>query len=63
MKARAFVFVSVTIFTLVGVLHLVRLVRRVPVHFGETAVPMSASWIGLVAAVTLVLWGLRVARD
>ncbi len=50
MSNSAYFLVSGTIFGLVAVAHLVRVVYQMPVQVGEWAFPMWLSWGGLVVA-------------
>jgi hypothetical protein len=61
-NARPFVLTAASIFLLVAVLHLARLVGRIPVRLGDVDVPVGFSWAGLVASLALAVWGFRVAR-
>jgi hypothetical protein len=56
MCLSAYLVVSGIIFGLVAVLHLVRLVRKMPVQLGGWAFPMRLSWGGLVVAAILCAW-------
>ena len=49
--------VSALIFAAVAIVHLIRILRGWAVHIGPYAVPMSLSWIGLVIAALLAIWG------
>ena len=49
--------VSALVFAVVAIAHLVRILRRWTVHIGPYSVPMSLSWIGLLIAALLALWG------
>ena len=62
MSSRAYLVVSGTIFGLVAVAHLVRAVYQMPVHVGDWAFPMWASWGGFVVAGALCAWALRLLR-
>jgi hypothetical protein len=52
-----YVAVSAVIFAVVAIAHLIRILRRWTVHIGPYSVPMSLSWIGLVIAALLAIWG------
>ena len=52
---------SASIFALVALVHLVRLVRGWAFQVGPVAVPMAASVVGLVFAAGLAVWGFRAA--
>jgi hypothetical protein len=49
--------VSVLIFAVVALAHLFRILKQWTVQIGPFAVPMSVSWIGLVIAALLSIWG------
>ncbi len=49
--------VSAVIFALVAVAHLVRLIKGWAVQIGPYSVPMSLSWVGLVVAALIAVWG------
>ena len=62
MNARGFCIVSATIFALAALAHAVRLYRHWPLQLGPVVIPPGVSWIGLVVAALLCLWGLLAAR-
>jgi hypothetical protein len=49
--------VSALIFAVVAVAHAIRLVNRRAIQVGPFSVPMSVSWIGLVVAALISIWG------
>jgi hypothetical protein len=49
--------VSALIFAAVAVGHLLRIFKQWTVQVGPLSVPMSVSWIGLVLAALLSIWG------
>jgi hypothetical protein len=49
--------VSALIFAVVAIVHLIRILRGWAVHIGPYTVPMSLSWIGLIIAALLAIWG------
>jgi hypothetical protein len=49
--------VSALIFAGVAVAHAIRLLNRWAVQVGPFSVPMSVSWIGLVIAALISIWG------
>lgn len=59
MKPKAYLMVSGTLFALVALLHLLRIVFSWQAIIGGWTVPMWLSWIGLVVAGTLCFWVLR----
>jgi len=48
---------SALIFAVVAAAHLLRLLNRWGVQIGPYSVPMFVSWIGLVIAVLISIWG------
>jgi hypothetical protein len=52
-----YAIVSALIFAVVAVGHAIRLVNRWAVQIGPYSVPMSVSWIGLVIAALISVWG------
>ena len=58
---RAYLQISGTLFGLVAVGHLLRLLRHWPVDFAGYPVPLWASWLGLVLAGGLSVWAFRLA--
>lgn len=53
--------VSGVLFMLVAIAHLLRIVNGLPVQVGGYAVPMLASWIGLLVPAALAFWAFRAA--
>jgi hypothetical protein len=49
--------VSTLIFAVVAIAHLIRIMKGWTVHIGPYSAPMSLSWIGLVIAALLAIWG------
>ena len=54
---NAYAAVSALIFTIVAVMHLVRIINRWPVVIGPRNISMNVSWAGLVVAALLAIWG------
>ena len=61
MNQKPYLYISATIFALVGIAHLARLIRGFPVHVGGYFVPAEISWIGLAVALALAVWGFKLA--
>jgi hypothetical protein len=59
MPGRLYLIVSGGLFGLVALGHLLRLVNQTSAQLGSWTVPMWLSWIGLVVAGFLCVWGLR----
>ena len=51
--------VAGTIFTLVALFHMLRIFMEWPVMIGDWSVPKSVSWIALIVAGGLALFGFR----
>jgi hypothetical protein len=49
--------VSALIFAVVAIAHLIRILKGWTAQVGSYAVPMSLSWIGLLVAGLLAIWG------
>jgi hypothetical protein len=66
MNREAFCIVAGVIFAVVALLHLLRIYMDWPVVIADWSVPMWVSWVALVVAGILTIWGLafaaRVAR-
>ena len=54
---NAYAAVSAVIFAIVSVMHVVRLINRWPVVIGPYDVSMNASWVALVVAGLIAIWG------
>jgi hypothetical protein len=52
-----YALVTALVFAIVAMLHVVRLLKRWPVHIGSYSVPMSLSLVGLAASGGLAVWG------
>jgi hypothetical protein len=64
MDRKTFFIVAGIIFGLVALVHLARIYMDWPVVIGDWSVPIWVSWIGLVVAGGLAIFGLRLAaRD
>jgi len=61
MSARTYCTVSAVAFAVVAIAHLVRAVRGLPVVIGTWPAPMAISWLGVVVAGGLALWGFRLS--
>jgi hypothetical protein len=62
MNPRPFVTLAGVVFFVVALLHLMRLIRQVPVQFGSTPVPMWVSYLGFPVALGLAFWAWRLVR-
>jgi hypothetical protein len=63
MNRRTFAIVAGIIFTLVALLHLLRIFEDWPVVIGDWSVPKSVSWVALIVAGGLALLGFRLAAN
>jgi hypothetical protein len=61
MKATLYLMTSGTIFGIVAVLHVLRLVNHWPFQLGPLALPLWASWFALVVSASLCLWAFRLS--
>ena len=55
--SNSYAVVTVLIFAVVAIMHLVRIINGWSVAIGPHNIPMSASWAGLVVSALLALWG------
>ena len=59
MNAVAYARLAGTIFAIVALAHVARLVLAAPVVIGGTALPMGVSWVGAGVAAALAVLGWR----
>lgn len=62
MQPRPFIVLSTLIFIVVAIAHALRLYRHWPLQLGPHVIPMNASWLGLVIAAVLAVWGIALLR-
>jgi hypothetical protein len=62
MSRKPYLLLSGTIFLVVAVLHLLRLIAGEPVLIGTTVVPLWISWFGFPGAAALGFWAHALAR-
>jgi hypothetical protein len=55
--SNSYAAVTVLIFAIVAIMHLVRIINGWSVAIGPHSTPMSVSWAGIVVAALLALWG------
>jgi hypothetical protein len=55
--SSAYTTVSALIFALVAIAHLARIIKQWAVVIGQVSVPMSVSWVALIIAALLAVWG------
>ena len=55
--SNAYAAVSALIFTIVAVLHLVRIINRWSVVIGPNNISMNVSWVAFVVSALLASWG------
>ena len=60
---NAYAAVSALIFSIVSVMHVVRLINRLPVVIGPYNISMNASWVALVVAGLIAIWGFTQLRQ
>jgi len=62
MTPRVFSLITATLFSLIALLHVLRLLRGWQVTIGDVVVPVWVGWIGLAIAGYLAYQGLKVRR-
>ena len=55
--SNAYAAVSALIFAVVAIMHVLRLINRWSVAIGPYNVSMNVSWVALVVAALLAIWG------
>jgi hypothetical protein len=61
MNSRAYLVISGTIFGIVAIFHLLRVVNSWAVVVGPWSAPMWVSWLGTLVPAILCVWALRLA--
>ncbi len=62
MGHKNYCVVSGGLFLLVALAHLLRIVNGMSIQIDDFAVPMLASWIGLIVPAGLAFWAFRLTR-
>jgi len=62
MQAKPFIAITTLIFILVALAHACRLYQQWPLQVGPYAIPVDASWLGLVISAVLAIWGIALLR-
>lgn len=62
MTSRTYCVVSGTLFSLVALAHLLRILYGMPIVVDAYDVPMTVSWFGLVVPAALAFWAFRLAK-
>ena len=62
MNHKTYCAVSATLFAVVALAHLVRLLNSWLVEINATAIPMGVSWVGFIVPAALAVWGFREVR-
>jgi len=62
MNIKTYCRISATIFTVVAIAHLIRLINGWPAQVDDFVIPMLVSVIGAVVTGGMALWGFRESR-
>jgi hypothetical protein len=62
MGHKGYCVASGVLFSLVALAHLLRIVNGLSIQVEDVAVPMLASWIGLIVPASLAIWAFRITR-
>jgi hypothetical protein len=59
MGIKSYCLISGTLFSLVALAHLLRIVNGLSIQVEDVAVPMLVSWIGVIVPGSLAVWAFR----
>jgi len=62
-KLRNYLIISATVFAVVALAHLIRVLQQWPITIGPWSVPVDLSWLGAIAAAALSLWAILLLRN
>jgi len=62
MTQRTFFLITATLFSLIALLHALRLLRGWQVTIGDMMIPLWVSWVGLIVAGYLAYEGFKLSR-
>ncbi|MBI2100844.1 MAG: hypothetical protein HYT47_02390 [Candidatus Vogelbacteria bacterium] len=62
MKPRKYFVITSMIFTLIGILHLVRIIKGYEAQIGSFVIPLWVSWLAVILALILATAGSKLAR-
>ena len=62
MGHKGYCMASGVLFLLVALAHLLRIVNGLSIQVDDVAVPMLASWIGMIVPAALATWAFRITR-
>jgi hypothetical protein len=62
MNTKAYLIVSTIIFSLVAVMHLLRLVLGWSVMLGMTSIPLWVSLLAVLVSASVAIWGMSLVR-
>lgn len=62
MKTKAYLEASVVIFTLVALMHLIRLLQGWPILVGTLSIPVWGSVLVLVVSAGVAIWGFTLIK-
>jgi len=63
MASKEYCAATGTLFSLVSLAHLLRIINGLALQIGEYAVPMLVSWIAFIVTASLATWAFRLARQ
>ena len=62
MSNREYLAISGTLFTLVALAHLARIINAWPIQVAEWSVSMVFSWVGFIVPLALAIWAFKLIR-
>ena len=62
MNLRKYCRISATVFSIVALAHLSRILNGWPMSVADLSIPIIVSWFGMIGPGVLAIWGFREAR-
>ena len=62
MTQKLYLLISGSVFALIGLFHLIRIIYQWSVQIGALGIPQWPSWLVIVAGTILSIWAFRLAR-
>ncbi len=63
MSTKLYLMISASLFGVIAILHLLRIILSIPANIGGASLPVGLSWGGLFVAAALSTWGFRLVKN